>query len=137
MTATQRPEVAFWLAYLIVPMLTGWFHYTVAPDEVYDESRHVRVESHEVDDDDKGNWHLQPDKWRSKATGKVFTRELFRNHNRAEATRLAVDFFGYGILGCIFYAYSSRVTDRRTFKDAFIQSMFLNSAFSLIVFLSL
>jgi len=53
-----------------------------------------------------------PDKWRNKITGKIYTSSQFAAHGRAEAKRIAIITFAYGLIGCLFSAYGSVVRHR-------------------------
>lgn len=108
----EKIKAAFWVIYILIPIFTGWMTYQYLPNE-YDERKHELLESHHVECGTEGMQScVVPDKWRNKISGKIYTSSQFASHRRAEAERIAIITFAYGLIGCLFAAYWSVVRHR-------------------------
>lgn len=108
----EKIKAAFWVIYILIPIFTGWMTYQYLPNE-YDERKHELLESHSIECGTEGMQSCEvPDKWRNKITGKIYTSSQFSAHRRAEAERIAIIAFAYGLIGCLFSAYGSVVRHR-------------------------
>jgi len=102
----RRLEILFWIAFVVVPLLTGILAYRWLPNESFDERKHELLLGDQVGD----RWQehgVRARMWKSKKTGEVFTPASFDEHRAAEAIRLPVTWFTYGLLGCVVYAWRS------------------------------
>lgn len=110
----EKINIAFWIIYILIPIFTGWMVYQTLPNE-YNEERHELLESHLEECGSEGMQSCDvPDKWRDKITGEIYIPSQFSSHHRAEAKRIAIIAFVYGLIGCLFYAYG-RVVEHRIF----------------------
>lgn len=102
----------FWAVYILIPIFSGFMMYRYSPNE-YDERKHELLESHSVECGTEGMQSCEvPDKWRNVTTGKIYTSNQFVAHRRAEARRIAITTFAYGLIGCLFSAYGRVVRYR-------------------------
>ena len=108
----EKIQAAFWVIYILIPIFTGWMMYQSHPNE-YDERKHELLESHAEACGTEGVLSCDvPDRWRDEITGKIYTSSQFSAHKRAEAERIAIIAFAYGLIGCLFSAYGSVVRHR-------------------------
>ena len=118
----------FWIAYILLPILTGWFAYAPAENE-YDPNKHELLESHFVDCGPEGLQSCEvPEIWRDERTGETYASSQFADHHRSESTRIATTFFAYGLIGCLFFAVDDVVTKRKKFIKAFQKALVVNAA---------
>ena len=131
----KKTGLIFWLVFLCVPVFTGWLDYQSLPDEVYDPTRHELLKSHmkEAWPEGMGTYRV-PDSWRDKATGTIYSVDSFSAHRQSEARRLGINCFGYGLIGCAFFAYSRGTKGQSAFLRAFRNSVILNAAVAIFVF---
>jgi hypothetical protein len=131
----KNMELTFWLVFICVPVFTGWLDYQSLPDEVYDPARHELLKSHmkEAWPDGMGTYRV-PDSWRDKATSTIYSAGSFSAHRQSEAKRLGINCFGYGLIGCGFFAYSRGAKGQSAFLRAFRKSIILNAAVAIFVF---
>ena len=131
----KNMELTFWLVFLCVPVFTGWLDYQSLPDEVYNPAKHDLLKSHIRDAWPEGlGTYRVPDSWRDKATNTIYSADSFSAHRQSEARRLGINFFGYGLIGCAFFAYSRGTKGQNQFLKAFRNSVILNAAVAIFVF---
>jgi len=131
----KHTELIFWLVFLCVPVVTGWLNYQSLPDEVYDPTRHELLKSHVEEAWPQGlGTYMVPDSWRHGATGTIYSADAFSAHRQAEAKRLGISWFVYGLIGCAFFAFSRRMKGQSAVISAFRNSLILNAAVALFVF---
>ncbi|HUW38118.1 MAG TPA: hypothetical protein VMV91_12390 [Rhodocyclaceae bacterium] len=130
----RRIEPIVWVAYLLALIFSGLLVYQPLPNE-YDAAQHELLKSHIESCGAEGIRTCQvPDKWRDKKTGKIYTSEQFAGHRRSEAKRIASATFAYGLLGCLFFAYSCVVKRREKFFTAFGKALLLNIFASVLMY---
>ncbi len=131
----KKTELIFWLVFLCVPVFTGWLDYQSLPDEFYDPTRHELLKSHMEEAWPEGlGTYMVPDSWRDQATGTIFSANFFSAHHQSEARRLGISWFGYGLIGCAFFAYCQGMKGRCVFFRTFRNSVILNVAVAIFVF---
>jgi hypothetical protein len=81
-------NTAFWITYIVVPLLTGVLQYHWLPNESFDERHQIMLESREVEDQNDNPVEV-PGVWEDKETGAVYSYEGFRHHRHSEAVRSA------------------------------------------------
>ena len=123
-SAYKKMEVWFWIAYVMIIVLSsGVFTYNWLPNESYDETLHVQLQSHIEDDGGpEGNTWEATDKWQSRNTGEVFTRKTFSKHHWYEKIRLAFVWSAYTFFGCMFYSYGRHLKEDISYKLALKES---------------
>jgi hypothetical protein len=126
----NRVQVAFWIAYVALPIFTGWLAYRWLPNESYDQQKHELLESHEEEDGNDRTGEVA-DVWKDRETGKIYSREMFEQHVRQEARRMAIAWFAYGLIGCFVFAFSSVATRRTSFAVAFGRALLVDLAIAL------
>ncbi len=127
-------EPVFWVAYILLPIFTGWLAYQPLPNE-YDESKHELLESHSEECGPEGLRSCEvPDKWRDEETGKVYTSGQFTEHHRSEGRRIGITVFAYGLIACLFFAYSRVVRRRDTFIKGLEKSIAVNIVVALFMY---
>jgi hypothetical protein len=91
------------------------------------------IESHEDTGGAEGlETFTAHDAWRDKKTGIIYTVGDFAEHRRSERRRLAYTWFGYGIIGCTFFAFrQSRLAGKKYFVS-FSQALAVNILIVLI-----
>lgn len=112
---SERVQKAFWIVFIILPFVTGIFHYSFLPNEYYDQKIHDLLASHQVCNDDNGKCGDLYDAWKRKDTGEIFTRDQFEEHRWQEAYRVAPLVFIYGMIGCFAFAYFNRHESENAF----------------------
>lgn len=132
----RRLQVGFWTLFIALPILTGLLAYRWLPNESFDEKRHELVAGHEVGDrfQDHG---ISADIWKDKKTGEIFTPARFAEHRKMEARRMAVTWFGYGLVGCLFFAWVGALKGQGRFFVAFGKAVALNLVIAGYMFLSI
>jgi tryptophan-rich sensory protein len=119
-------EPIIWIAYLVALIFSGLLVYHPLPNE-YDAAKHELLKSHIESCGAEGIRACKiPDKWRDKKTGKIYTADQFAGHRHAEAKRIAGSTFAYGLLGCLFFAFSCVVKRRGKFFTAFGKALLLD-----------
>jgi tryptophan-rich sensory protein len=119
-------EPIIWVAYLVALIFSGLLVYHPLPNE-YDAAKHELLKSHIESCGAEGIRTCKiPDKWRDKKTGKIYTADQFAGHRHAEAKRIAGSTFAYGLLGCLFFAFSCVVKRRGKFFTAFGKALLLD-----------
>lgn len=132
----KKLEPVFWLAYLLLPIFTGWLAYQYLPNEYYDKKRHELLESHFEECGTQGLESCEiPDKWRDDETGKIFTAGQFTEHQHSEARRIGIATFAYGLIGCLFFAYGRVIQGGEKFLTGFKKAVFANLVFALFMYL--
>lgn len=132
----QAVAAFFWLFYFVLPVGTGLLAYQWLPNENYDYRNHELLNSHSESVGPEGLTSAEvPDRWRNDESGEVFTPAMFYKHRAHEAQRLLVVWFGYGLIGCLFYAYSKARAGRGLFMAALISALIVNSALAAFVYL--
>lgn len=127
-------ELAFWAAYFVLPIYTGWLVYKPSLHE-YDETRDVLLDSHPVGCGTESFVICDfPDKWRDGATGQIYTSGMFLKHHRSESWRISLTAFAYGLIGCLFFAYGRIALHRGTFLKGFQKALMTNAAISIFVY---
>lgn len=129
---SRNAETIFWVTYVFIPLFTGLLAYNWLPHEAYSPERDELIASHEISDGEKTGTVY--DAWKDKATGTVYTLADFEKHRRSESSRMASTWFGYGIIGCAFFAFrQSRFADK-TFVLSFTQAMAVNIAIAFFTY---
>jgi len=130
----SKIEGVFWVAYILLPIFTGWLAIQPLPNE-YDESKHELLKSHAVECGPEGLLSCEaPDVWRDKETGKIYTSEQFTEYHRHEGTRIGITAFSYGLIGCLFFAYGRVVKKRESFLKGFDRAVLINVIVSLLIY---
>jgi hypothetical protein len=129
----RRVQTVFWIAFIALPIFTGWLAYDWLPNESYDAGKHELLESHE--EEHGGRIGDVADLWRDKRTGEVFARGDFEEHRRREARRMAAVCFAYGLIGCFFYALVRSAQKRSSFYEAFGIAVLVNVAVAVLTWL--
>jgi hypothetical protein len=130
----KKLEPVFWLAYILLPIFTGWLAVQQHPNE-YDEEKHELLESDFEECGPEGLASCEiPQKWRDKETGKVYTSGQFTEHHRREGMRIGITAFGYGLIGCLFFGYGCVVQGREKFLKGFEKAVVVNIVFSLFMY---
>lgn len=131
-------ETTFWTLFILVPIFTGLLSYDWLPNEAFNDKKDEILSSHEVCRDvgeageDCGE---MVDFWRNTQTGRVYTRQQFTAHRRAERWRMLYADFGYGLIGCLFWGYARWRTHRSGFYEAFGKAVLVNGAIVAVMFL--
>ena len=122
-----RLQTVFWLTFFFQPVFTGVpsYAYRYLPNEQFDESIHIALSSHEVEDD-AGRSAEIVDKWQHNKSGVTYTRSSFTDHRWRESRRMAVVLFAYGLIGCSFFGWVRWIQKRISFYDAFGRAVLLN-----------
>ncbi|HEY5176913.1 MAG TPA: hypothetical protein VII95_15250 [Terriglobales bacterium] len=129
---SRNAEAIFWAAYLLIPLFTGLLAYNWLPHEAYSPDRDELIASHEVSDGEKtGTVH---DAWKDKKTGTIYTISDFEEHRRSESRRMAYTWFGYGIIGCAFFAFRQSRLAGRKYVVSFTQAMAVNIVIALFTY---
>jgi hypothetical protein len=127
-------EPVFWVAYVLLPIFTGWLVYQPLANE-YDKNKHELLESHFEECGPEGLRSCEvPDKWRDEETGKVYTSGQFTERHRSEGRRIGITTFAYGLIACLFFAYSRVVRRRETFFKGFKRSIVVNVLVALFMY---
>jgi hypothetical protein len=130
----KKLEPVVWILYVLLPIFTGWFAYQRLPNE-YDEQRHELLRSHSEECGPEGLRSCEvPDEWRDKTTRRIYTASQFTGHRRAEARRIGVTAFAYGLIGCVLFAYGRVVRKRDTFFAGFGKAVVVNLILSLFFY---
>ena len=131
----SKLELACWIAFFLVPLFTGWLDYRALPGEHYDPELHEVLKSHArvAWPDGMGTYEV-PDAWRDRASGEVYAATSFAGHHRAEAVRLAIVWFGYGLMACGLFTYGRRVRMQSPLVKTFAKAAFVDLAISLFVY---
>jgi hypothetical protein len=130
---SRNAEGIFWLVYLlIVPIFTGMLAYNWLPHESYRPDKDELLSSHEVSTEEQTGTVY--DAWRDKETGITYTLRDFEQHRRSEARRMAETWFGYGLIGCAFFAFRQFRLSERKFVVSLIQALAVNLFITLIVY---
>ena len=124
-SAFRRVQTVFWVLYLILPIFTGWLAYKWLPDEAFDEKDHLAISTYEIESRDGGTTEVVA-VWQNKKSGKTFSTNPFPEHRESEAKRLAMVWLGYGLIGCLFFAWSGVVQRRHHFYDSFGKAVLVN-----------
>jgi hypothetical protein len=122
-------EIAFWIAFVLLPGINLWLAYDWLPNESFDKEKHELLESHLVDGPNNEVGEVA-DIWRDKKTGTVFSRADFLQHRKQEKWRTTTVQFFYGSVGCFAFAIIRRYRNDRLFFEAFGQAMLVNLAFA-------
>jgi len=122
----SRLQVGFWISFLVLPIFTGLLSYHWLPNEYYDQRKHELLESHVEERGGRtGEVH---DLWRDKQTGKLFSPADFTIHRQNESWRMAAVWFGYGLVGCFFFAFSRWIRNVGSFYRSFGMATLVNLA---------
>jgi hypothetical protein len=135
----RRIHTTFWVVYFLFPLLTGLFWYKWQPNEAFDPRIHTVIEAHQ-ECTNSGQCGDVMDAWQDKRTHRIFTREQFARHREAEAMRLGISMFGYGLIGCFVFAYVEYLRSKKlsnTFYAEFGKAVCLNLAIAGFGFLHL
>ena len=134
---SKRPwiYIAFWIAFLISPLIFGLLEYRWLRDESFDPKRHELISGVDVGTryEEKG---VRPMLWRSKETLEVFSPGDFAEHRTTERYRLTVVWFGYGLLACLAFSLRALNTGSQPFLQAIGASLLGNTAIAAYIFLS-
>jgi hypothetical protein len=129
---SRNAEGILWAAYLLVPLFTGLLAYDWLPGEAYSAKRDQLIASHEVSDGEQSG--IVFDVWKNKKTGTIYRLADFEEHRRSESQRMAYTWFGYGIIGCVFFAFrQSRFAGKR-FIVSFTQALAVNIGIALFTY---
>lgn len=117
--AFEKIEVAFWIIYLLIPMAFGWLTYQPSPFD-YNEDTHELLEFRTEECGTDGLLDcLIPEAWRDRQSGKILKSASLEAHRKAEAIRISLSAFLYGLIGCLFHSIAATVRQRDTeMKDA-------------------
>jgi hypothetical protein len=118
-------ETTFWIAFIILPILTGWLVYDWLPNESFDGRIHEVLQTEVIDTPDGGTGE-RVEVWRDKKTGREYSRFDFAHHRRAEARRMAGVWFIYGLVGCFVFAAIRSAKKTGSIYDAFGKAILLN-----------
>jgi hypothetical protein len=129
---SRNAETIFWIIYLLVPLFTGLLAYNWLPHESYSPERDELIAAHEISDDEKTGTVY--DAWKDKKTGRVYTLAEFEDHRRSESKRMGYTWFGYGIIGCAFFAFRQFRLAGKKFVVSFMQAMAVNIAIALFMY---
>lgn len=134
-TLARKAEIFFWLAYILLPFLTGgWQAYHWLPKESYEFGNFELLGSHQVCDSD-GRCGDMADSWKDKETGEVYRREDFSYHRHSEAFRIALTWFVYGAIGCFAFAYFRNLRNSGTFWKYLRWAFCANAALATFAFI--
>ena len=128
-------QQAFWWLFFLLPFFTGWLSYDWLPNESYDADQHELLEVSEKIDGDGGYIEI-PMSWQHKETHEIFTRADFLEHRNSEHLRMAVVMFGYGLIGCFFYAWTQSLKKVGAFCEAFGLAVLVNLGITLLFSIS-
>lgn len=126
---------AFWLLFILFPIMAGFLQPHQSRND-YSPNRHEILASHDEDVEEGGRSFSTevPDKWRDVESGRTFTSKDVASFHRQDAERVALTAFGYGVLGCLFYAYGRHREDKAAFPRAFKLAMLCNAAIAAMFF---
>jgi hypothetical protein len=127
---------AFWIIFLVLPIITGWLAYDWQPNESFDERRHNLLDFSEIEDTN-GNIGARPEVWEDKKTGEVISRADFKEHRGREARRMAAVWFAYGLIGCFAFAWARSAQGKSSFYDAFGRATLVNLASAAFTWLTM
>lgn len=131
----QRGQEAFWITFLLFPLLTGYLSYDWLPDESFDESHHELLDFEDIEDGN-GKVHERPLTWKHKENGAIFHQKDFADHRLFEAGRIASLTFFYGLSGCFFFAWTRYLRNPNRFCEAFGKAALVNLAFAAYIWIS-
>ena len=128
-TLSRNGESAFWIVYVLVPMLTGFLAYSWLPHESFDPGADRAIASHEVtyEENEQDKTATVYDVWQDRKTGVIYTLKEFEEHRRGEAPRMAYRWFMYGLIGCCFFAFRQSMREKK-FTIAFAQALAVDFA---------
>ena len=130
---SHEAEVIFWIIYvLVIPISTGVLAYKWLPHESYNPKYDELIEGHGVDDGERTG--TMADAWVDTSTGIVYTRAQFEPHQRDEAKRMALVWFGYGLIGCAFFAFRQTHLKQKRYTTAFAQAVLVDFVLSLVAY---
>ena len=124
--ADVRLHKVFWVAFVLIPIVTGILQYDWLPNELFDPERHTALRYREVCDDT--HCEETPSVWKHKQSGRIYSYEGFAAHRKNEAYRMAVWWFAYGLIGCFAWAgFRNRETEPDFWKP-FSAAVCVNAA---------
>lgn len=115
----EKIEVAFWIIYIIIPVVFGWLTYQPSPFD-YNEDTHELLELRTEECGTDGLLDcLVPEAWRDRQSGKILTPSSLEAHRKAEAIRISLSAFLYGLIGSLFHSIAAAVRQRNAeMRDA-------------------
>jgi hypothetical protein len=132
-----RVEQAFWIIFVLLPIVMQFLSYNWLPNESFDPRKHEKIHSYQLCIDRGGGDECRDevDEWRDKATGETFFREDFAEHLRAEWWRMLFMDLSYGLIGCLAFAYFRwrRDQNNAVFFQAFGKAVFCAVAVSVLM----
>lgn len=107
----SSPDIAFWILILGYVALAAWLlanddgflRYQPLADEIFSQSQHDLVKTEQVCRGDSCD--EVPSEWRDKTSNIVFSRTQFAEHRRAEAWRIATNWFIFAFAACLMAAW--------------------------------
>jgi hypothetical protein len=131
-----RIQAGFWLAYILLPLFTGWLAYDWLPNESFDQHEHVSLASREHEDRN-GRVTEIVTVWQNKQSGGTYSQASFADHRRSEAQRMAAIWFAYGLVGCFFYGFARVISKQMSFYEAFGKAVLVNLAIALFTWFTI
>ncbi len=117
-------QSVFWVAFIIIPVVTGILAYHWLPNEspMLPGGQVLKpyeiLESHEACQDTDGGSRCETvaDIWKNTETGNTYTKADFQSHRISERNRMTTVWFLYGLIGCIFFAGTQHYKKKDFFK---------------------
>lgn len=134
----------FWVAYIAIPIFTGILAYQYLPNEspMLADGQVLQpykiLSSHEDCQDNSAggsNCGTIADAWENTKTGQIFIQANFQNHRISERNSMAVRWFLYGLLGCIFFA-GVQFYKKKDFYKYFGMAVAVNLAVTAYIYFS-
>jgi len=129
----RKLEKYFWLAYILLPLFTGFLSYNWLPNESFDEKKHEQLASRIVDTNPVGGSEEVANAWQSKTSGRIYSRETFAKHRHTEAVRMSVITFLYGLIGCLFFAYGQVIKKQGNFVGEIKVALLYDTAAAIMI----
>ena len=129
-------EGIFWIAFIVIPLFTGFLAYHWLPNEspILSSGEVIPpneiISSHEECRDDN-SCGIVADIWRDTKTNKVYTHDDFKEHRNSEKVRMALVWFCYGLIGCFFYA-GVKYYKNKTFFEYFSRAVLITFVVALL-----
>ena len=130
----------FWVAFIIIPLVTGLLSYHWLPNESPLLSSGEVVPPNEVISSHEecltdSSCETVADVWRDTITGKTYTHDDFISHKSNERNRMALAWFCYGLIACFFIAGVAHYK-KKEFINSFGVAIFVNIAIALYIYFS-
>ena len=118
----EKIKTWFWIIFITIPLITGFLNYEKSSNE-FNDRKHEVIELQDVECGPEGLVSCEKvTTWKDIKSGRIFHDYQFKNHRLAEAMRISILSFLYGLIACFCHAWHSKnygIKVRRTTRMPF------------------